>query len=561
MMIKEQNSRTKEEGRIKSASPQRYTYNPHRHTKIWLSKNPDVFMNLENQIRLIKMREKNPNDTIHLVYDSELLTKGAIEELNSYCTENRIEPVDVNSFSEELISENEHKLFAFYKDEITHLDEGGNLAVASDILRWLSPLYTKGSYTDFDFPVDTSNLPPQIEVEAPLLLNIGSLKLGKKEFILSNNDFVAIVDPEAAKEQIDCVHKGFLDRLNVYDTDFVQRTEKKLQDSFFNRNMLKLMRNRSETFYISKSKEIYEQKNTSRALRHYIKEVMSDKNKFLEFNRTTKEESNADIIRKLKDELKKQRNLIKYLFFGKEYAEIKNVLRQDDDTFLHYLMRKERNLYLKSIIVCTTGPIQISNALFNDYVVDIQDFAQYVQPISFNQYNLQKSFRSQNSIPMHESILGMMRFLGENEGEVNDSSWLETGQALQESRIKELEQRQNELKKSLPGALFNVKSSIESHIEALANNSNGIFFKERKKAKRIALEQILTCFNNEPNGGEFNIAEFKALCQSNKIAPRKTKRLVEELDKLCDNAIIFRLAPQRKLKFAKPDQESAAVSL
>ncbi len=45
-----------------------YKYNPHAHVKIWLSKTPSVFMNIENQTRLIEMREKNPNDIMLEAY-------------------------------------------------------------------------------------------------------------------------------------------------------------------------------------------------------------------------------------------------------------------------------------------------------------------------------------------------------------------------------------------------------------------------------------------------------------------------------------------------------------
>ena len=58
-----------------------YTFNPHRHVKIWLSTNPDTFLNLENQLRLIRMREINPGDSISFVYSEKLLKDHALESL------------------------------------------------------------------------------------------------------------------------------------------------------------------------------------------------------------------------------------------------------------------------------------------------------------------------------------------------------------------------------------------------------------------------------------------------------------------------------------------------
>ncbi|MGC1181368.1 glycosyltransferase family 88 protein, partial [Legionella sp.] len=331
-----------------------YTYNPHRHTKIWLSKKPNLFMNLENQVRLLEMREKNPNDEINLVYDSTLLTREATEELETFCDENRILSVDAALFANLTLTKKEYTLLNFYKDEMRNLNKGGNLAVASDILRWISPLYERGTYTDFDFPIDTSKLPPVIKVAAPLLLNIGSLKIGKQEFILVNNDFVAIVDPKAAKEQLEYVQSGIIERLTHYGTDFVERINEQLQNNFFNRYVIKFMKNRPEAFYISQSKEIDQDLISSRDLRNHIRQIMSDKDKFLDFNRKSPTESSNETIQRLKEELQKKLTLVKYLFFGQEYTEIKNILQKDNEAILEYLMKKEFNIYLKSIVVCTT---------------------------------------------------------------------------------------------------------------------------------------------------------------------------------------------------------------
>lgn len=136
-----------------------------------------------------------------MVYDSKLLTSSSVNTLHEFCKEHQIISINAHTIDTLLQSDNERKLYNFYKEEIDNLKTGGNLAVASDILRWLSPIFEKGTYTDFDFPIDTSALPKFITTEMPILLNIGSLKMGKKEFILANNDFVAIIDAIAAKKK------------------------------------------------------------------------------------------------------------------------------------------------------------------------------------------------------------------------------------------------------------------------------------------------------------------------------------------------------------------------
>lgn len=524
-----------------------YTYNPHKHTKIWLSNNPELFLNLENQVRLLEMREKNSNDEINLVYDATLLTQAAITRLKSFCKENRITPIDVDSFNTLELSEKERTLFKFYKDEIYNCKEGGNLAVASDILRWLSPVYKTGTYTDFDFPVVTNELPRSVKTQAPLLLNLGSLKLGKQEFLFSNNDYVAVVDYEAAKKQLEEIQQGIIDKLTHYDTDFLERTEAQLHDTFFNRLMLRFMKNRAESFYIAKSKELCKSPTSSRQTRNYIQKIMSDKNLFLNFTRKSPDENNDQVLNRLKKELYNSLNVVKYLFFGEEYTAIKHILKQNDDAILAYLMQKELNLYLKSIVVCTTGPIQIAKSLFNGYVVNLHDFYKNVEPISFNHYNLQKAFKTPNSIPLHTNPWEMLNFLGENEGELNDSSWLESGRRLQEKRIKKLELRQQELSGSLSESIKQVKINFENDFINLSNTQSGIFFQHRKKFNETILQTVLDCFHQN----EFDIAQFQSSLDEypdfDRLIYKQIKKSIEDLKKLCHEAVVFSLTRDRKI--------------
>jgi glucosyltransferase Lgt1/2/3 len=520
----------------------KYIYDPHKHVKIWISNNPAQFMNLENQVRLIEMREKNSKDIIHLVYDSTTLTPVAFEQLHKYCAENRIIPIDADTFKALPLTEEEQILFKFYKEELDQVKTGGNLAVASDILRWLSPVYTKGSYTDFDFPVDTTSLPLTMELEAPLLLNIGSLRMRRQEFILANNDFIAIAVPEAATEQIKLVQKALISRLALYDTDFIEQTEAQLKKTLLNTYMLKFMKNRSESLYILKSKEIYPTPLSSLKIRSCVKQIMTHPGAFIEFNRGSPQESDKAVIQRLRNQLKLQRTLIKYLFFFKEYVEISDVLQRDDECVLAYIMQKELNLYMRSIVVCTTGPIQISKALFGGYIVEREEFIQNVRPLSFNQYGLRKAFQSQNSIPMHESLFGMLRFLGTGEGVVNDSSWLDSGRQLQELRALKLIEHQQTLLERLPNSLMELRNGIRKQIEHLS----GTLFKERRIQKKETLEKILACFSDNVNHSEFDVTQFQSILVTSYFN-NQTQRLIQALRELSHEAVIFNLTQNRRI--------------
>lgn len=524
-----------------------YQYNIHVHVKIWLSNNPNVFMNLENQIRLIEMRETNLEDIIHLVYESTLLQQQAIQELHLFCKENNIIAIDAHYIDSKLQTKQEKILYEFYKAEIYNLKTGGNLGVASDILRWLSPIYRYGTYTDFDFPIDTSHFPEPILVDAPILLNIGSLKMGKNEFILSNNDFVAIVDEGAAHKIIETVQQGIINKLTQYDTDFVERIEKELVDnSFLFKHLMKFMKNRSEFTYIVKSKTVNHTKTPISSLqaRGFFYEMTMDRNKYLNFNQTSTQETHATIIKRLRKELNAQLTPTKYFFFKKEYTFIKHILDQKDDNFVDYLMKKEQDLYLKSIVVCTSGPIEISNALFEGYIVNTDNFTTKVQPFSFQQYGLQKSFQSKNSIPLHESVFGMLKFLGVAEGQLNDSSWLDSGKKLQAIRTIKLSNRQNELATQLPHSLLRIKNNIHLHLKKISTMPQTL----RNQQRTETLEHILACF--DPVQNVFNITPFKNLKLGLQCHNKETydKKLIEELATLCHEAVIFSLAKNKKIK-------------
>lgn len=178
-----------------------YEFNPHRHVKIWLSKDQNVFMNDENQLRLVQMRAACPGDQINLIYDSQLLSEDAHGKLIEFCSKHKIEAVNVRDIIPECMEDTEEtQLLSIYEDEITHLDAGGNLAAASDILRWLKPFCRLGTYSDLDVKIATKDLPPTIEVFGEVLMAAGSHKVqGNTEHLTVNNDTIAVINPQSEK--------------------------------------------------------------------------------------------------------------------------------------------------------------------------------------------------------------------------------------------------------------------------------------------------------------------------------------------------------------------------
>lgn len=536
-----------------------YYSNPHLHVKIWLTNNRDVFMNFENQKRLIEMREKNPKDTIHLVYDSSLLSPKALQEMKDFCKENNIIGVDIEDHKEKLITDNEKKLFAHYKDEVMHLSDGGNLAVASDILRWLRPVYTLGSYSDFDFPIDTSAFPERVTVDSPLLLNVGTLKIGKQQLIFTNNDYISVVDADAAQEQIERIQKGIISKLTKYETDFINSVEEKIgKNSLLGRTIIYHMKNRAEAFYIEQSTSL-PMTGSSRKLRAYINNAMSNEESYLNFHRKDDNESRESVIQRLRADYESQLGIVKQFFFNSEYKEIKKLLTQIDSKFLEYAMKKERSLYLKSIVVCTTGPIEIARSLFGTYVMSSSEIKKQVRPCALSHYGLHKAFKSQNMIALNESPVGMLRYLGAGVGTLNDSSWLEEGRLLQQMRYQILLDKRESLRAELPSLLSDSKKNIEHQIKQLQKESSGFFgfFRRSRKAAKIdALQKILSCFNEDAQS--FDINQFRAVLADSTfnrkkvfsgVFSKRTATLINHLEQLSHDAVVYRLAKDKKLAF------------
>jgi glucosyltransferase Lgt1/2/3 len=563
-----------------------FFFNPHRHVKVWFSSKPDVFMNTENQMRLMAMRDLNPNDEITLVYDSSLLSQKAQKDLADFCKNQNLKPIDMVEVESQLKTEPEKELYHFYKDEITHLKEGGNLAVASDIVRWLEPIYSLGTYTDFDVPVDTSELPAVVRVQAPLLTNIGSVRILGEEMVLSNNDFISVVDPNAALGQIEKVQNLILEKLKTYSSDFMEKSEEAFSGKGpLKRMIFNIMKNRNEPAYIEKSNDIFKdgKKRSSREIRNYIYETMTDVKAYLDFKRKEHQhnlqaihaekmrkeknwkkitvfkapptESDEDVIKRLRAELKKQLSITRRLFFKRDFDEINKAFRSCDKDLLAYVMKKERTVYLESLVICTTGPITISKALFGNYVFKPKYFSAHVEDYSFKKYKLEKQFASANSMKLHENLLGMMRFLSADPGKLNDSSWLESGIALQGSREEQLKEYKNLFKRVLPYTLFVMQKEIERHLRKIEKQEKSHHTPQRA-AKILALQKVLTCFND----GRFDVQLFRQVFDEAKrnkktvFASSSTshvKQLLTLLDKTRHEATILDLVQDKKLQVNK----------
>lgn len=169
--------------------------------KIWFSNKPDQFLNPENQLRFIRLRQTNPKQTISFLYSSALLSPKALSDLKDFCTKISIIPFDFDKDLQPLVKNiGDKKLYNLVKNELNAWvkNEGGDPAAASDITRWVTPVIEKcGIYSDFDVDINFSTLPKFIDVKFPIVFPLPQTLSGTFMF---NNEFIAVaLNPETLK--------------------------------------------------------------------------------------------------------------------------------------------------------------------------------------------------------------------------------------------------------------------------------------------------------------------------------------------------------------------------
>jgi glucosyltransferase Lgt1/2/3 len=401
-----------------------FTYNPHRHVKIWLSDDPNVFMNIENQLRLVRTRAINPTDEIHLVYDSSLLSSAAFSELQTFCTKHTISPIDVQK---DIIpacqTKEEIDLLAIYQDDIQHLKQGGNLGAASDILRWLKPVFCLGTYSDFDVEVNTRNIAAEILVDKPLLFNVGSVPSADDEAAYVNNDAFAVVDSMEANGLIKKIQQS------IYKACIHQQNNQSPYNDFLKHSFEALIKlgKWAYTLFPDDSTKILSlmhlnnQNRSAREFRQHILGLTAANDVFLKF------EGHENKLHEYAEKIR--------------LAMSKAQKSPTDDAALVEMARKNtRFVLLKNSVIHTTGSAAILINVFPQLIYKASDIDTHVAPYSFEKYKLDTMFQYKNHISIHTSTEQATKILtSETIGINNDVSWLEEGVKAQKEREQKME--------------------------------------------------------------------------------------------------------------------------
>lgn len=198
-----------------------YQMDPHKHVRIWFSNDPDTFLNPENQLRMVRFRADHPTAVMTLVYSSSLLNKIALGELEDFCSRHRFQRLDIDTSLKIVCTHpDDFELYNMMVQEIEAYiaDNGGNLGAASDYARFLIPVISLGTYSDFDTHIDLSGpYSPRISINAPVLFDAGSVKQGPSEMQKTFNtciiawacDEYGVMHPDALLQLRD-IQKGLI---------------------------------------------------------------------------------------------------------------------------------------------------------------------------------------------------------------------------------------------------------------------------------------------------------------------------------------------------------------
>ncbi len=463
----------------------KYQFNTQNHVRIWFSGNPNEFLNDENQLRMVKFRQKNPRAKMTFIYSSSMLNAEAMEKLKVFCTKQHFTPLD---FDTELLAECIEQIdLDMHKTAKMELDayinqKGGNLAAASDIGRLIAPLLIRGTYSDFDTNIEVEALPDIVDSNGPMLLDIGSLVHSQFEMSfevpLMNNDIIGIamddngIDP-AAKDQLRLIQGGILATYNQgalktlkqlsnsqlsAGSPLVQLYKMRFFSILFELNpdinitdfrmfLDKSTRNIFSAFRIVQPEEYYTiteglDKQLLTRLGGALENMTNE-----DFPEDFTLEEQAIIKRAYVDILKSGlKQISKALLsispvqaasIGDAYNTIKDI---DDPEECYRLLQLpatgQRTALLKDSVVLFSGPMQIlSTLLQGESLADVLTSEEKSRPykmMSFDGNNLFDNFNSGQSLRLGSNVqMFQSKLTGvENNGKTNDMSWMSQGQEL-----------------------------------------------------------------------------------------------------------------------------------
>lgn len=336
-------------------------YNPCKQLKIWFSTDPSCFLNMENQCRLIHMRERNPSTIIYFIYDSRLLDAEALASLHQFCAKYNLFSIDAyvqlqhaNTKMKQSISS--QQLVTLYEDELEHINAGGNPAVLSDLLRVLDwTLNLEATYSDLDREINTRAIPQHgIPVASSILWNVYDIiEASDTSSIMFNNDMMAMVNFKVAQRD------GIVQRIQ----QAIYQSCTSVENSFYEKTILQ---QQSSGAFISS--DPYGQRPEFALFFRTLREAWHSAALLW---KTTKKQSPARVVR----------DLIRTETENLDQFNATYQLNLSQQTLNHF-----RSIQLRNNVLYTTGPNLLRQTIYGHPVVHPQYFIAKVKPSSLRTY-------------------------------------------------------------------------------------------------------------------------------------------------------------------------------
>ncbi|MDX2345999.1 MAG: hypothetical protein QNK11_03900, partial [Legionella sp.] len=271
--------------------------------------------------------------------------------------------------------------------------------------------YMRGTYADFDVEIDASGLPDSVSVDAPILLNVGSvvainlrgLPSANLESISLSNDIIAVVgDDSLALEMIRKIQQAIYD---AYHDNQVYRKMFNVTTGDILAHVVELQKD------LSMGMNLLNQMLSGSPSAEYEASLMLS-------NGFGVEDLNPISLRKAILEGKVQNSL--------------GIPGSLDFT------KEKKSMFIKRIVLSTTGPDCISLALFSHFALQTTVLNEKVKPYSFRSYHeLGALFYSTNGHAFHTTSAEASALSNICN---NDLSWLESGVEAMAQREKKMDE-------------------------------------------------------------------------------------------------------------------------
>lgn len=363
-----------------------YSLNPRRLYKIWLSKDPAIFMPEINQERMIELRENNPHAVIALVYDSRLLNEASKKLMQSFCFTHKIQLKDAAKLIELCQDDKELALVGKYEDEVLHINELGNLGAASDFLRMLTPMLQLGIYTDLDVLVAFRDFHRALDIKSPFIFNLEGtpVDLARMRHEV-NNDVLAVADLDAAKDVLDKIREAMLTACNGYA---ISQYFKMMYPETPTKAQVRQLMKEDENLECIVLLSAVLQGDSLRQWRSDIIQLFDDTEIFCKIwiacygEIVTKEPIKQFIT------LARAINLDR-LTRNPDREAYQELARMDDVEFLNTLLDELKFGMLTQSVTISSGPGSIHAALL-DSQIGYRDYCERIKPYSFQSYSMLK---------------------------------------------------------------------------------------------------------------------------------------------------------------------------